>query len=67
MAGGDFGHLAKGMYYVNGRAAVAALDELRPRIFPAGRPPAASRNPLRHVGGPGGAMIIDLVAAPIEK
>lgn len=67
MAGGDFAHLAKAMYYVNGREAVAALDNLRPKVFPAGRPPAASRNPLRHIGGPGGSLVVDLIAIPVEK
>ena len=66
-AGGDMKHLAKAMYHITGREGAAGMDKVRPKVFDPAGPPAASRNTLRHMGGAGGAMVIDMIGVVPEK
>jgi enamine deaminase RidA (YjgF/YER057c/UK114 family) len=64
--GGDMRHLVKALYYITGKEGGTGMDKLRPKVFAADRPPAASRNNLRHVGGEGSTMLIDMIGVVVE-
>jgi enamine deaminase RidA (YjgF/YER057c/UK114 family) len=66
-AGGDFRHLAKAIYHLSSNDAAAGMDKVRRKVFDPQRPPAASRNRLRHVGGAGGVMVADMIGVVVEK
>jgi enamine deaminase RidA (YjgF/YER057c/UK114 family) len=65
--GGDFRHLAKAIYHLSSNDAAAGMDKVRRKVFDPQRPPAASRNQLRHVGGTGGVMVADMIGVVVEK
>ena len=66
-AGGDFRHLAKATYYITeGKSPPAGMDVVRRKVFDPKRPPAASRNNLRHVGGDGGVMAVDMIGVRLK-
>lgn len=60
--GGDLRHLVKATYYVGDPEASRALNEVRPGVFDADRPPAASKALVKGVGLPGVSTSIDMIA-----
>jgi enamine deaminase RidA (YjgF/YER057c/UK114 family) len=65
--GSDMRHLAKALYYITGKEGGVGMDKIRPKAFDPVRPPAASRNNLRHVGEPGGTMLVDMIAVVVAN
>ena len=63
-AGSDFRHLAKATYYVSDADTSAQLNQIRPTLYDAERPPAASKAPVKGVGLAGRTITIDMIAAP---
>ena len=63
-AGSDFRHLAKATYYVSDTDASTQLNQVRPTIYDAQRPPAASKARVRGVGKTDRTITIDMIAAP---
>jgi hypothetical protein len=55
------------MYHITGKEGAQGMDKVRPRVFDPAGPPAASRNTLRHVGGAGGVMVVDMIGVVPEK
>ncbi|MFK5923581.1 MAG: Rid family hydrolase [Verrucomicrobiota bacterium] len=63
-AGGDFNHLVKATYYVSNPEVSKALNELRPKVYDAKRPPAASKVTLKEIGVADRGILIDMIAVP---
>jgi enamine deaminase RidA (YjgF/YER057c/UK114 family) len=61
-SGSDFKHLAKATYYVSTDDASKQLNLLRPRYYDPKHPPAASKAPVRGVGGKGSGLVLDMIA-----
>ena len=61
-AGSDMRHLAKATYYVSDKAADQAINTIRPSIYDATRPPAASKISVPGTGRPGKGTVIDMIA-----
>jgi hypothetical protein len=66
-SGTDLRHFAKATYYVSGNDSSQALNALRPHYYDPKRPPAASKVAVDGVAVAGRTMLIDMVAAPVEK
>jgi enamine deaminase RidA (YjgF/YER057c/UK114 family) len=60
--GSDMRHLAKATYYVSDKVADAEINAVRPTIFDAARPPAASKISVQGTGRPGKGAVIDMIA-----
>lgn len=61
LAGSDFKQLAKATYYVSDDKASVSLNEIRPKFYDPGRPPAASKALIRGLGIPGMNINIDMI------
>jgi len=62
----DMRHLVKATYYVTNGQASSVLGSLRPKIYDALRPPAASKAtvPVISEGNPG--FLMDMIAVPVQ-
>ena len=54
-AGSDMRHLVKATYYVSDKAADQEINTIRPSVYDAARPPAASKISVQGTGRPGRA------------
>lgn len=61
-AGSDLRHLVKATYYVSDPASDQEINAIRPTIFDAARPPAASKISVQGTGRPGKGTVIDMIA-----
>ena len=61
-AGSDVRHLVKATYYVSDTAADDRINAIRPTIYDAERPPAASKLSVRGTGRAGRASTFDMIA-----
>lgn len=61
-AGSDFDHLVKATYYHSTAEAGRALNQIRPRLYPPERPPAASKIEVRGVGRLHATATLDMIA-----
>ena len=61
-AGSDLRHLVKATYYVSDPVADRAINDIRPKVFDAERPPAASKITVRGTGRPGRGSTFDMIA-----
>jgi enamine deaminase RidA (YjgF/YER057c/UK114 family) len=66
-AGSDFQHLVKATYYVSDSEASKELNNLRPKVYEAEKPPAASKVSLKDIGAPGRGLLVDMIAAPRDQ
>jgi enamine deaminase RidA (YjgF/YER057c/UK114 family) len=66
-AGSDMRHLAKATYYVSDKTADAGINTIRPTIFDAARPPAASKISVQGTGRPGKGAVIDMIAVTTDR
>ncbi len=60
-AGSSMEQLVKATYYVSDKAADGRINTIRPAVYPAESPPAASKISVRGVGRPGRAVAIDMI------
>lgn len=65
--GSDLRHLAKATYYVSDKAADQEINAIRPTIFDAARPPAASKISVQGTGRPGKGTVIDMIAVTASR
>jgi enamine deaminase RidA (YjgF/YER057c/UK114 family) len=65
-AGSDMRHLVKATYYVSDTDADARINTIRPGIYDAERPPAASKISVRGTGRPGRGSTLDMLAVTAE-
>jgi enamine deaminase RidA (YjgF/YER057c/UK114 family) len=61
-AGSDIRHLVKATYYVSDGAADDRINAIRPTIYDAQHPPAASKLFVRGTARPGKASTFDMIA-----
>lgn len=61
-AGSDVRHLVKATYYVSDKAADQEINTIRPSVYEAARPPAASKISVQGTGRPGKGTVIDMIA-----
>jgi enamine deaminase RidA (YjgF/YER057c/UK114 family) len=61
-SGSDLRHLVKATYYVSDPVADRAINDIRPKVFDAQRPPAASKIAVRGTGRPGRGSTFDMIA-----
>ena len=61
-AGSDLRQLVKATYYVSDPVADRAINDIRPTVFDAQRPPAASKITVRGTGRPGRGSTFDMIA-----
>ena len=61
-AGSDMGHLVKATYYVADKSADQEINTIRPTLYDARRPPAASKLTVRGTGRTGKASTFDMIA-----
>ncbi len=61
-AGSDMRHLVKATYYVSDKAADQEINTIRPSVYDAARPPAASKISVQGTGRPGKGTVIDMIA-----
>jgi enamine deaminase RidA (YjgF/YER057c/UK114 family) len=66
-AGSDMRHLVKATYYVSDKAADQEINTVRPSIYDAARPPAASKISVQGSGYPGKGAVIDMIAVTTGK
>lgn len=66
-AGSDMRHIAKATYYVSDKAADQEINNLRPSIYDAARPPAASKISVAGTGRPGQRTVIDMIAVTVGR
>lgn len=66
-AGSDLRHLVKATYYVSDTAADRAINDIRPKLFDADRPPAASKITVRGTGRAGKGSTFDMIAVTAER
>ncbi len=66
-AGSDMRLLVKATYYVSDTAADRAINDIRPKLFDAERPPAASKISVRGTGRPGKGSTFDMIAVTAER
>jgi hypothetical protein len=57
----------KATYYVSDTAADRAINDIRPTLFDAERPPAASKISVRGTGRPGKGSTFDMIAVTTER
>ncbi len=62
--GSDLRHMAKATYFCADDASSVSLNTLRPKLYDPERPPAASKAIVPHVGFPGHAITLDMIAVP---
>jgi enamine deaminase RidA (YjgF/YER057c/UK114 family) len=61
-SGSDMRHLVKATYYVSDKAADQEINAVRPSIYDATRPPAASKISVQGTGRAGKRTVIDMIA-----
>jgi enamine deaminase RidA (YjgF/YER057c/UK114 family) len=61
-AGSDMRHLVKATYYVSDQAADQEINTIRPSVYDAARPPAASKISVQGTGRAGKSAVIDMIA-----
>jgi len=66
-AGSDLRHLVKATYYVTDTTADERINTIRPTLYDAKRPPAASKIRVRGTGRPGKGSTMDLVAVTVDR
>lgn len=66
-AGSDFDHLAKATYYVVTDSTSNELNEIRPKYYKPGSPPAASKAKVKGVGWKDKDIGIDMIGVVKEK
>ncbi len=66
-AGSDMRHIAKATYYVSDKAADQEINAIRPSLYDATRPPAASKISVQGTGTPGKVVAIDLIAVTVDR
>jgi enamine deaminase RidA (YjgF/YER057c/UK114 family) len=66
-AGSDIRHLVKATYYVSDSAADDRINTIRPTIYDAQHPPAASKLFVRGVARPGKASTFDMIAVTTAR
>ena len=66
-AGSDIRHLVKATYYVSDPAADSRINAIRPTIYEAERPPAASKLSVRGTGRAGRASTFDMIAVTTAR
>ncbi len=66
-AGSDLRHLAKATYYVSDAGADQEINAIRPTLFDANRPPAASKISVQGTGRPGKGAAIDMIAVTTSR
>jgi enamine deaminase RidA (YjgF/YER057c/UK114 family) len=66
-AGSDMRHLVKATYYVSDKTADAEINTIRPTIFDAARPPAASKISVQGTGRSGKGAVIDMIAVTTDR
>ena len=66
-AGSDLRHLVKATYYVTDTAADERINTIRPTLYDAKRPPAASKIRVRGTGRQGKGSTMDMVAVTVER
>lgn len=66
-AGSDIRHLVKATYYVSDSAADDRINAIRPTIYDAKRPPAASKLFVRGTGRAGRASTFDMIAVTTAR
>jgi enamine deaminase RidA (YjgF/YER057c/UK114 family) len=66
-AGSDIRHLVKATYYVSDSAADDRINTIRPTIYDAQHPPAASKLFVRGTARPGKASTFDMIAVTTAR
>jgi enamine deaminase RidA (YjgF/YER057c/UK114 family) len=66
-AGSDIRHLVKATYYVSDTAADDRINTIRPTIYDAQHPPAASKIFVRGTARPGKASTFDMIAVTTPR
>jgi enamine deaminase RidA (YjgF/YER057c/UK114 family) len=66
-AGSDIQHLVKATYYVSDTAADDRINAIRPTIYDAEHPPAASKLSVRGTGRAGRASTFDMIAVTTAR
>jgi enamine deaminase RidA (YjgF/YER057c/UK114 family) len=66
-AGSDIRHLVKATYYVSDTAADDRINAIRPTIYDAQHPPAASKLFVRGTARPGTASTFDMIAVTTAR
>ena len=66
-AGSDIRHLVKATYYVSDSAADDRINTIRPTIYDAQHPPAASKLFVRGTARPGKASTFDMIAVTTPR
>lgn len=67
LAGSDLRHVAKATYYVADTGADQEINTVRPTLYDADRPPAASKISVQGTGRPGTGTAIDAIAVAPER
>lgn len=65
--GSDIRHLVKATYYVSDPAADSRINAIRPTVYDAAHPPAASKLPVRGTGRAGKASTFDMIAVTVLR
>jgi enamine deaminase RidA (YjgF/YER057c/UK114 family) len=65
-AGSDMRHLVKATYYVADRGADQEINVIRPTLYDAQRPPAASKISVRGTGRAGKGSMMDMIAIMVD-
>ncbi len=66
-AGSDMRHIAKATYYVSDKGADQEINVIRPSIYDAARPPAASKISVPGTGRAGRFTVIDVIAVTTDR
>lgn len=66
-AGSDMRHVAKATYYVSDKVADQEINAIRPSIYDAARPPAASKISVQGTGRHGKSTVIDMIAVTTDR
>ncbi len=66
-AGSDMRHIAKATYYVSDKSADQEINVIRPSIYDAARPPAASKISVPGTGRAGRGTVIDVIAVTTDR
>lgn len=66
-AGSDMRHIAKTTYYVSDKTADQEINTVRPSIYDAARPPAASKISVQATGRTGAVVVVDAIALTVDR
>ena len=67
LAGSDMRHVAKATYYVADAVADREINTIRPSVYEASRPPAASKISVAGTGRAGRGTTIDAIAVTVSR